>query len=57
MTEDALAKAVASQGFRLVSIGSDNVRRGHAYVSRIRSDWSFYDPIAGDWYAYLGDER
>ncbi|WP_454793795.1 hypothetical protein [Mycolicibacterium lutetiense] len=57
MTEAKLSEAVASQGFRVISIGSDNVGRGHAYVSRIRSDWSFYDPISRDWYAYLSDER
>ncbi|MEN4464152.1 hypothetical protein VXE65_19115 [Mycolicibacterium conceptionense] len=57
MTEDTLAKAVASQGFRVVSIGSDNVGRGHAYVARIHSDRPFYDPVSNGWYAYLSDQR
>jgi hypothetical protein len=55
MTEQKLADAVASQGFRIVSNGSDNIGRGWAIVKR--PDHRFYDPISGDWYSFLSNEQ
>lgn len=55
LTEQKLADAVASQGFRIVSISSDNIGRGWAIVAR--PDHRFYDPISRDWYSYLSNEQ
>ncbi|WP_165614953.1 hypothetical protein [Mycolicibacterium conceptionense] len=55
MTEQKLADAVAAQGFRIVSTGSDNIGRGWAIVDR--HDHRFYDPISGDWYSFLSNEQ
>lgn len=55
MTEQKLADAVASQGFRIVSTDSDNIGRGWAIVER--PDHRFYDPISRDWYSYLSNEQ
>jgi len=55
LTEETLAAAVATQGFRIVSTESDSIGRGWAIVTR--PDHRFYDPISGDWYSYLTDTR
>jgi hypothetical protein len=55
LTEQKLADAVASQGFRIVSTSSDNIGRGWAIVAR--PDHRFYDPISHDWYSYLSNEQ
>ncbi|WP_396912578.1 hypothetical protein [Mycolicibacterium sp.] len=56
MTEQKLAEAVASQGFRIVSNQSDNIGRGWAIVER-RQRHRFYDPISRDWYSSLSNDQ
>ncbi len=53
--ETELSELLGLQGWRIVSTGSDNIGRGWAMVSRIRSDWPFYNPLTGNFQAFLHD--
>ncbi len=55
LDETRLAAELAGMGFRLVSTESDNIDRGWAIVARAQLDRPFYNPLDGDWYAYLSD--
>jgi hypothetical protein len=56
LNEDRLAHELARSGFRLASIGSDNVGRGWAITARIQSDRPFYSPLDQTWHTYLSDD-
>lgn len=56
LDEQRLAHELSRSGFRIASTGSDNIGRGWAIVSHTRTDWPFYNPITGDWCAYLSDD-
>lgn len=63
VTEETLAEAVASAGWRVTSIASDNIARGWAIVTRANVPrpgwpaWTFYDPITGGFSSSLTEEN
>jgi hypothetical protein len=57
VTEQKLADAVATQGWRIVSFDSDNVGRGWAIVARSEPTRPFYDPISQGWCTFLTDDQ
>lgn len=56
LDEQRLALELSRAGFRIASTDSDNIGRGWAIVAHARRDWPFYNPISGDWCAFLSDD-
>jgi hypothetical protein len=53
--EAELENHLGTQGWRVVSNGSDNVGRGWAIVARRDTRWPFYNPISEQWQVFLTD--